>query len=67
MEYESLSIKRKALKINLEASIYGTFAEIGAGQEVVRTSTPTAFFLPLPIPALRSTISKITTLTAGWG
>lgn len=24
----------KALKINLEASIYGTFAEIGAGQEV---------------------------------
>jgi hypothetical protein len=37
MEYESLSIKRKALKINLEASIYGTFAEIGAGQEVVRT------------------------------
>jgi hypothetical protein len=37
MDYESLSIKRKALKINLEPSIYGTFAEIGAGQEVVRT------------------------------
>jgi hypothetical protein len=37
MTYEPLSIKRKALKINLEASIYGTFAEIGAGQEVVRS------------------------------
>ena len=36
MDYESLSIKRKALKINLEPSVYGTFAEIGAGQEVVR-------------------------------
>ena len=36
MEYDVISIKRKALKINLEASIYGTFAEIGAGQEVVR-------------------------------
>lgn len=27
---------RKALKINLDAARYGTFAEIGAGQEVVR-------------------------------
>src|SRR2546427_12086380 len=26
----------KALAINLEASIYGSFAEIGAGQEVAR-------------------------------
>ena len=26
----------KALKINLNAHIYGTFAEIGAGQETVR-------------------------------
>jgi hypothetical protein len=33
---EIFSIKRKALRINLEASIYGTFAEIGAGQEVAR-------------------------------
>ncbi len=31
-----LSSKQKALKINLEESIYGTFAEIGAGQEVAR-------------------------------
>lgn len=31
-----LETKRKALKINLEPSIYGTFAEIGAGQEVAR-------------------------------
>lgn len=30
------SIKDKALRINLNDSIYGTFAEIGAGQETVR-------------------------------
>lgn len=30
------SPKRKALSINLDSNIYGTFAEIGAGQEVVR-------------------------------
>jgi hypothetical protein len=36
MEREILSIKRKALRINLDEAIYGTFAEIGAGQEVVR-------------------------------
>lgn len=29
-----LSIKQKALKINLDERIYGSFAEIGAGQEV---------------------------------
>ena len=27
---------KKALRINLESSNYGTFAEIGAGQEVAR-------------------------------
>src|SRR5580704_18082392 len=36
MDREILSIKRKALRINLDDTIYGTFAEIGAGQEVVR-------------------------------
>ena len=30
------SLKSKALKINLNANIYGTFAEIGAGQETCR-------------------------------
>ena len=30
------TIKQKALKINLNDDIYGTFAEIGAGQETVR-------------------------------
>lgn len=30
------AIKDKALRINLNESIYGTFAEIGAGQETVR-------------------------------
>ena len=33
---EILDTKRKALKINLDLNIYGTFAEIGAGQEVSR-------------------------------
>ena len=31
-----LSIKQKALQINLDSNIYGTFAEIGAGQETAR-------------------------------
>ncbi|MDA9898268.1 TonB-dependent receptor [Flavobacteriales bacterium] len=31
-----LSPTQKALQINLDESLYGTFAEIGAGQEVVR-------------------------------
>ncbi len=31
-----LSTREKCLKINLEPNVYGTFAEIGAGQEVVR-------------------------------
>ena len=31
-----LSPEQKALRINLDQDIYGTFAEIGAGQEVVR-------------------------------
>ena len=30
------SIKTKALRVNLNENIYGTFAEIGAGQETVR-------------------------------
>ncbi len=33
---ESLTTSRKALTINLDETRYGTFAEIGAGQEVVR-------------------------------
>lgn len=32
----SRSIQNKALRINLNKNIYGTFAEIGAGQETVR-------------------------------
>ena len=31
-----LSPTQKALNVNLDPSIYGTFSEIGAGQEVVR-------------------------------
>jgi len=36
MSREIISIKRKALRINLDHDVYGTFAEIGAGQEVAR-------------------------------
>ena len=36
MEREKLSAHNKALRINLDAGKYGTFAEIGAGQEVAR-------------------------------
>lgn len=36
MEREILSPNRKALKINLNPNIYGSFAEIGGGQEVAR-------------------------------
>lgn len=36
MEREIFSTERKALRINLNRKIYGTFAEIGAGQEVAR-------------------------------
>lgn len=36
MERIILTTNQKALKINLNENIYGTFAEIGAGQEVVR-------------------------------
>ncbi|RUA08630.1 MAG: TonB-dependent receptor [Flavobacteriia bacterium] len=32
----ALTLKQKALQINLNSHIYGTFAEIGAGQETVR-------------------------------
>src|SRR5580765_7723205 len=36
MEQPKLDTHQKALQINLDASTYGTFAEIGAGQEVAR-------------------------------
>lgn len=36
MAREILETRRKALRINLNSEIYGTFAEIGAGQEVAR-------------------------------
>jgi len=36
MKSESVDTHSKALKINLDPRWYGTFAEIGAGQEVVR-------------------------------
>jgi hypothetical protein len=36
MANESLDTNQKARRINLDANRYGTFAEIGAGQEVVR-------------------------------
>jgi hypothetical protein len=36
MSNQALSTRAKALAINLDPLRYGTFAEIGAGQEVVR-------------------------------
>ncbi len=36
MDRENVGTQQKALEINLNARKYGTFAEIGAGQEVVR-------------------------------
>ena len=36
MNDDPLTAERKALSINLDSSKYGTFAEIGAGQEVAR-------------------------------
>jgi hypothetical protein len=36
MEYPMIKTDQKALEINLNDPIYGTFAEIGAGQEVAR-------------------------------
>jgi len=36
LERVILTAKQKALRLNLDPNIYGTFAEIGAGQEVVR-------------------------------
>src|ERR1700752_1778523 len=35
-ERPNLTTNQKALKINLDPVFYGTFAEIGAGQEVAR-------------------------------
>ena len=36
MKHKTLSTIEKALSINLDSNIYGSFAEIGAGQEVAR-------------------------------
>ncbi len=36
MIHQKLTPKQKALAVNLDPDIYGTFAEIGAGQETVR-------------------------------
>jgi hypothetical protein len=35
-EHQGLGAHEKALKLNLDQSVHGTFAEIGAGQEVAR-------------------------------
>ncbi len=36
-EFRRLTTREKALKINLDRNVYGSFAEIGAGQEVAAT------------------------------
>jgi hypothetical protein len=40
MARQLLETDQKALEINLDPYIYGTFAEIGAGQEVARYFFP---------------------------
>ena len=40
MILEVIDTRRKALKINLDENIYGTFAEIGAGQRALRLCRP---------------------------
>jgi hypothetical protein len=32
--FRTLTTKEKALRVNLDATIYGSFSEIGAGQDV---------------------------------
>src|SRR6202166_5451703 len=36
MDDAAITTRQKALALNLDATTYGTFAEIGAGQEVAR-------------------------------
>ena len=36
MQYEIIPTARKALQLNIDTNFYGTFAEIGGGQEVAR-------------------------------
>ena len=36
MDFQDRDTHRKALRLNLDPSVYGSFAEIGAGQEVAR-------------------------------
>ena len=55
-ERSKLSTNQKALQINLDHMFYGTFAEIGAGQEVARW-----FF---KVGAAAGTISK--SISAEW-
>jgi hypothetical protein len=42
MNGDSISTRQKALALNLDATRYGTFAEIGGGQEVARWFFPWA-------------------------
>ena len=47
--YRQIGIREKALSINLDPRIYGSFAEIGAGQEVSAISSQRVVLLaPLP-------------------
>ena len=60
MSDQDSSPKNKALKINLDRSIYGTFAEIGAGQEVANwffRASATAGTVAKTISAYDMTIS----------
>ena len=57
MSLEKLNTGQKALQINVDAKKYGTFAEIGAGQEVARW-----FF---QVGKASGTVAKTITFTSG--
>ncbi|SFQ03658.1 hypothetical protein [Parafilimonas terrae] len=52
----NIGTKQKALEINLDPKIYGTFAEIGAGQDVAANFFKAAHHrVPLPKPCRLTT------------
>ncbi len=66
MGREILETKRKALKLNLDGPVYGTFAEIGAGQEVARNFLRQVRHPALLLKPCRPTIWHLVMLFTEW-
>jgi len=60
------AVKDKALRINLNDNIYGTFAEIGAGQETVRHFSVQGDHQALLQKQCRPMTKTLVTLFMGW-